>query len=275
MGAAVVTGAGRGLGLELARALAGRGLAVNVTDVDAAAAESAAAAIGGSAWGSTARRPRRRGLPGNGARSRATGGLARRLGQQRRRARHRPRLGARRGAAPDAVRGQHAGDDQRHARRARADAARRARARDQRGLARRARRTAGRGALRGDQARRDRVQPRGARRPAPFGLAADLDLGRLPGRDLDADAPRQARRPRRGALVLGRPAARRGRRRASGRACSTARAPCSRFRAGAAASCACSTRSPGWRYGSLPLWMRDAQRRQRRWKKRIEGGRGP
>jgi NAD(P)-dependent dehydrogenase (short-subunit alcohol dehydrogenase family) len=51
MGAAVVTGAGRGLGLEIARALAGRGLAVNLTDVDATAVEAAAAQIGGSAWG--------------------------------------------------------------------------------------------------------------------------------------------------------------------------------------------------------------------------------
>lgn len=52
MGAAVVTGAGRGLGLEIARALAGRGLTVNVTDVDGAAAEAAAAQLGGAAWGS-------------------------------------------------------------------------------------------------------------------------------------------------------------------------------------------------------------------------------
>jgi NAD(P)-dependent dehydrogenase (short-subunit alcohol dehydrogenase family) len=52
VGAAVVTGAGRGLGLEVARALAARGLAVNVTDVDGAAAETAAGSIGGMAWGS-------------------------------------------------------------------------------------------------------------------------------------------------------------------------------------------------------------------------------
>ena len=49
-GAAVITGAGRGLGLEIARALAARGLAVNVTDVDAGAAEAAAGELGGSAW---------------------------------------------------------------------------------------------------------------------------------------------------------------------------------------------------------------------------------
>ena len=52
MGAAVITGAGRGLGLEIARALAARGLAVNVTDVDDDAAQAGAAAIGGAAWGS-------------------------------------------------------------------------------------------------------------------------------------------------------------------------------------------------------------------------------
>ena len=52
MGAAVVTGAGRGLGLEIARRLAARGLAVNVTDVDADAATAAAQQLGGAAWAS-------------------------------------------------------------------------------------------------------------------------------------------------------------------------------------------------------------------------------
>lgn len=52
MGAAVVTGAGRGLGLAIARALATRGLAVNVTDVDGAAAAAAAGELGDRAWGS-------------------------------------------------------------------------------------------------------------------------------------------------------------------------------------------------------------------------------
>jgi NAD(P)-dependent dehydrogenase (short-subunit alcohol dehydrogenase family) len=52
MGVAIVTGAGRGLGLEIARALAARGLTVNVTDVDGGAAEAAAAGLGGGAWGS-------------------------------------------------------------------------------------------------------------------------------------------------------------------------------------------------------------------------------
>ena len=46
----MVTGAGRGLGLEIARWLATRSLEVNVTDVDAESARSAAAEIGGRAW---------------------------------------------------------------------------------------------------------------------------------------------------------------------------------------------------------------------------------
>jgi NAD(P)-dependent dehydrogenase (short-subunit alcohol dehydrogenase family) len=48
--AALVTGAGRGLGLEIARALAARGLTVHVTDVDESAAAGAADDIGGSAF---------------------------------------------------------------------------------------------------------------------------------------------------------------------------------------------------------------------------------
>jgi NAD(P)-dependent dehydrogenase (short-subunit alcohol dehydrogenase family) len=52
MGAAVVTGAGRGLGLEIARRLAARGLQVNVTDIDGEAANAAAEQLGGAAWGS-------------------------------------------------------------------------------------------------------------------------------------------------------------------------------------------------------------------------------
>jgi NAD(P)-dependent dehydrogenase (short-subunit alcohol dehydrogenase family) len=51
-GAALVTGAGRGLGLEIARALAARGYAVHVTDVDEGAATAAAAKLGEHAWGS-------------------------------------------------------------------------------------------------------------------------------------------------------------------------------------------------------------------------------
>jgi NAD(P)-dependent dehydrogenase (short-subunit alcohol dehydrogenase family) len=47
---AVVTGAGRGLGLEIARRLAARGLAVNVTDVDRDAARAAAEQLGDPAW---------------------------------------------------------------------------------------------------------------------------------------------------------------------------------------------------------------------------------
>ena len=52
MGAALVTGAGRGLGLEIARVLMRRGLSVHVTDVDEGAAIAAAEEIGGGAFGS-------------------------------------------------------------------------------------------------------------------------------------------------------------------------------------------------------------------------------
>jgi NAD(P)-dependent dehydrogenase (short-subunit alcohol dehydrogenase family) len=48
--AALVTGAGRGLGLEIARALAQRGLVVHVTDVDEGSAVAAADGIGGPAF---------------------------------------------------------------------------------------------------------------------------------------------------------------------------------------------------------------------------------
>jgi NAD(P)-dependent dehydrogenase (short-subunit alcohol dehydrogenase family) len=51
-GGALVTGAGRGLGLEIARALAARGYAVQLTDVDAGAAAEAAAQLGEPAWSS-------------------------------------------------------------------------------------------------------------------------------------------------------------------------------------------------------------------------------
>src|SRR5437763_14049589 len=51
-GAAVVTGAARGLGFEIARLLAQRGLAVNVGDVDEAGAHAAAQKLAGPAWGS-------------------------------------------------------------------------------------------------------------------------------------------------------------------------------------------------------------------------------
>jgi len=47
-----VTGAGGGLGLEIARKLGARGLDVHVTDVDGAAALAAAEDIGTGAWGS-------------------------------------------------------------------------------------------------------------------------------------------------------------------------------------------------------------------------------
>jgi NAD(P)-dependent dehydrogenase (short-subunit alcohol dehydrogenase family) len=52
-GAAVITGAGRGLGLEIARSLAARGFAVSVTDVDPGAADDAAGELGAPAWAST------------------------------------------------------------------------------------------------------------------------------------------------------------------------------------------------------------------------------
>ena len=52
MGAALVTGAGRGLGRAIARRLAARGLAVHLTDVDRDAAAAAAAEIGGDAFAS-------------------------------------------------------------------------------------------------------------------------------------------------------------------------------------------------------------------------------
>jgi NAD(P)-dependent dehydrogenase (short-subunit alcohol dehydrogenase family) len=50
--AALVTGAGRGLGLEIARALADRGLTVHLTDVDAALVEVAARELGSPSFAS-------------------------------------------------------------------------------------------------------------------------------------------------------------------------------------------------------------------------------
>ena len=52
MSGALVTGAGRGLGLAIARRLAKRGLSVHLTDLDGDAASAGAEAIGGEAWGS-------------------------------------------------------------------------------------------------------------------------------------------------------------------------------------------------------------------------------
>jgi NAD(P)-dependent dehydrogenase (short-subunit alcohol dehydrogenase family) len=50
MPGALVTGAGGGIGLATARRLIGRGYEVAVTDVDGAAVERAAAELGGAAW---------------------------------------------------------------------------------------------------------------------------------------------------------------------------------------------------------------------------------
>jgi NAD(P)-dependent dehydrogenase (short-subunit alcohol dehydrogenase family) len=52
MPAAVITGGGRGLGRAIATVLAQRGLTVHVTDLDPDAAEQAAGAIGNGAWSS-------------------------------------------------------------------------------------------------------------------------------------------------------------------------------------------------------------------------------
>jgi NAD(P)-dependent dehydrogenase (short-subunit alcohol dehydrogenase family) len=52
MGGAVVTGGGGGLGLAIAQGLAARGLTVHVTDVQEASASAAAVGIGRGAWAS-------------------------------------------------------------------------------------------------------------------------------------------------------------------------------------------------------------------------------
>jgi NAD(P)-dependent dehydrogenase (short-subunit alcohol dehydrogenase family) len=52
VGSALVTGAGRGLGIEIARALATRGLTVHLTDVDPEAAEAGARELGPPAFAS-------------------------------------------------------------------------------------------------------------------------------------------------------------------------------------------------------------------------------
>jgi NAD(P)-dependent dehydrogenase (short-subunit alcohol dehydrogenase family) len=53
MPGALVTGAARGLGLEIARALSARGLTVHMTDVDGDLVETAAAGLDGDAFAST------------------------------------------------------------------------------------------------------------------------------------------------------------------------------------------------------------------------------
>lgn len=52
MRGALVTGAGRGLGLEIAKALCARGLTVHLTDLDGTAAEAAAAGLAGDVFAS-------------------------------------------------------------------------------------------------------------------------------------------------------------------------------------------------------------------------------
>ena len=138
------------------------------------------------------------------------------------------------------------------------------------GLARPARR----GALRGDQARRDGVHARHARRPAPLRRARDQRLRRLPGRDLDADALRQARRPRRRAVVLRRPAATRDGRRRGRRAARQAAGGADDPALARRRSCGSST-DAGPRDRSAAAV--DARRRAppARWKRRIEAGHAP
>ena len=94
VGAALVTGAGRGLGLEIARVLARRGLTVHLTDVDAAAALAAAEEIGGGAFGSALDVRDPEACSAAAAMTVERAGIARRLGQQRRHPRHGPHLGA-------------------------------------------------------------------------------------------------------------------------------------------------------------------------------------
>ncbi len=56
--------------------------------------------------------------------------------------------------------------------------------------------------------------------------------------------------------------------------CSTGRARCSRSRDGAACVRLFDA-FPGLALRLMPLFMADARRRQRRWKQRIEAGKGP
>ena len=214
------------------------------------AAAAAAAEIGGAAWGSeldvrdaeACRRPR--------AGSRRARRLARRLGQQRRHPRHRATLGARRGAAPDRARGQRARHVQRHARRARADAPRRPRPRDQRHLAGRARSPPpGEALYAATKHARDRVHA-SARSPTCAAPAQGIHISAVcpdgiwtPMLPTSSTTPT----PRLVLRALCMRAEDGRRRRSSG--CSTARAPCSRSRAGAATFVRFFDISRGWRSG--------------------------
>ena len=221
------------------------------------------------------RRARRGGLPGARRRSCDARRLARRLGQQRRRAGHRSLLDAGRGDPADDARGQRAGNDERHRRCAGADDRRRPRPRDQRDLAGRDRRRTGRGQLLGEQARGDGLHPRHPLRPAP-------------------------RRDRRQS------SSRRSAPTASGRRCSRTSSTTPRPPAPSQATCSPRSRSraevgklterprpilvlPRWRgpllrlfdlsprlaLRLLPWVMRDARRKQRRYKKLIQAGKWP
>ena len=109
------------------------------------------------------------------------------------------------------------------------------------------RRRARRGRLLGEQARGAGLHPRHPLRPAPRRHPGHRAERRLPRRDLDADARGQARRPRRGRLLLRAPAhprAGRDRRRQADR---PARGRCWSCPAGAARCCASSTPSRGSR----------------------------
>ncbi len=203
VGAALITGAGRGLGLEIARALAARGLTVHLTDVDPDAAEAGARELGPPAFASgldvrdaeacraaaalTAERGGSLDVWVNNAGILVTGHVWEHDPETRRALFEVNTLGTINGtlAALELMR------------------------------------TAGRGHVVNVVSLAGLGAPPGealysatkhgaiafslgaAPRPATCRLQGDPRLGRLPGRNLDADDSGQARRPRRRALVLG------------------------------------------------------------------------
>ena len=195
---AVVTGAAGGLGRAIAAALHADGWSVLLTDLDAG---------GGAGRRCAARRlVGRPGRPGRGRlrrrrRERGRPGRPRPLGKQRRHPGHRAVVGARRRDPPPGARGERPRRDERHPRRAGGDARAGPRPRAQRRLAGRAGRRARRDGVRGQQARPAGVQPRHPGRPADGRAPAGARLLPVPGRHLDADAARPARRPGGGGLV--------------------------------------------------------------------------